>query len=541
MRHFSDIYRRRMDSNSPSVWSGVAAALGLLLALIPGTVLGQEPEPGMEEESDDEYLVEPRGDQGNDEDDEESASDPNQEQDSPEESPSGESGQQERRESSSGESRQQESRESPSGESGQQERRESPSGESGRQEDDAARDVAGSSGEEASRESRSRERRPSGERRAPSDSGAESSERQEEPVEPEPSVEKEGPDREEAKKRQKALRRQIRSGQNAVPIYQIAEEMIDEVVIDVRDIRTVAVSPTAMRKMGLTPNLSDQFGDFIEATLVNALANDTEIDVKRCEACQSLRSRIEDGDWVVSLGMTRQEQLRNEARRLGVKTFLNARFSYYPGANIAAMNVEFVRADDGKILWSETYRSDATTAAILRSGDRELSRKERVSELERKIEERPYFGYMLYLGNAHIPYDSPDGGITGASLGMRLYEQWGPQKRWRYGIGGEAFANFSSNPLLGAFLGATVQYEILEPNLNRPTVRTGPTISGFLSGFGAGGGGQQANSGAIEWGVDVVMQFRLGAGLSLMYFIPTTFAGADLGGFSYKARISFNW
>jgi len=377
---------------------------------------------------------------------------------------------------------------------------------------------------------------------APDESSGPSSEQTDEPVEPEPSVEKNEPDREEERERQEALRRQIRSGQRAVPIYQIAEEMIDEVVVDVRNVRAVAVSPTAMRKMGLTPNLSDQFGDFVEATLVNALANDTEIDVKRCEACQSLRSRIDNGDWVVSLGMTRQEQLRSEAQRLGVKTFLNARFSYYPGANVAAMNVEFVRADDGKVLWSETYRSDSTTAAILRSGDREKSRQERVDELERKIEERPYFGYMLYLGNAHIPYDSPDGGITGASLGIRLYEQWGPQKRWRYGIGGEAFANLSSNPLAGAFLGATVQYEILEPNLNRPTVRTGPTISGFLSGIGGGGGGgQQANSGAIEWGVDVVMQFRLGAGLSLMYFIPTTFAGSDLGGFSYKARISFNW
>ena len=355
-------------------------------------------------------------------------------------------------------------------------------------------------------------------------------------VEPEQSAEttrSEGPTKRE-EKIQEALKRQLQSGQKQVHIYQLVEEMVDEVLADVRDLRVNAISPAAMRKMGVTPNLSTQFGQFVEATLVNALANHTDVRVKRCAACQSMRSRVEDGDWVVSLGLTRQKQLRKEAERLGVKTFLDAHFSYFPGANIVAMEIEFVRARDGAIMWSETYRSDSTTAAILRSGDRVKSRKERVAELERKIEERPYFGHTLYMGASHIPYDSPEGGITGAALGYRLYEEFGPTLRWRYGIGAEAFANFSSSPLLGSFIGATVQYDILEPDLNLPQVRTGPTINGFFA-------GQEGNSASFEWGIDVVLQFRLGAGLSLMYFVPTQFAGSDLGGFSYKARVSFNW
>ena len=331
-----------------------------------------------------------------------------------------------------------------------------------------------------------------------------------------------------------STRRQIQSGQDAIHIYQLVEEMVDEVVADVSKLNHRVVSPAAVRSVGLTPNLSKSFGEFVEATLVSALANKSDVALKVCAACQSLRSRIEDGDWVVSLGLTRHEDLQREAARLGVKSFLDAKFSYFPGSNIVALNVRFISAEDGRIFWTETYRSDATTAAILRSGDRVVSRAEREKELERLLEARPYYGHILYVGGAHIPYDGPSGGITGASLGYRLYEKFGNDKRWMFGIGAEGFAKFGDQPLLGAFVGAQLAYEILPPNLKRPTYRAGLTAAGFFA-------GQEGNSFAVSTDFDVTLQFRLGAGVSLMYFLPVEFAGADLGGFGYKARASFNW
>ncbi len=332
-----------------------------------------------------------------------------------------------------------------------------------------------------------------------------------------------------------SARRQIQSGQGQVHIYQIAEEMTDDLIADLRDLNDAVVSPMAIRKIGLSPNLSESFGEFVEATVVSGVANSTSKTVKRCVACSALRSRIEDGSWVVSLGVTEQAELRDEANKLGVKTFLDVRFAFFPGANIVAMQVEILRAEDSAVLWSETYRSDATTAAVLRSGDRVLTRAERVKELERKLEQRPTYGHILYVGGTYIPYDSPDGGIFGAAIGYRLYERFGEDLRWLFGVGAEGFANFSqTNGLLGSFVGATMHYQVTEPNLNGIIVRTGPTISGFFA-------GSEGNSAAIEWGVDGIFQFRLGAGLSLMYFVPVTFAEADLGGFGIKGRVSFNW
>ncbi|MFW5967549.1 MAG: hypothetical protein ACOCV2_08535 [Persicimonas sp.] len=341
---------------------------------------------------------------------------------------------------------------------------------------------------------------------------------------------------------EESAKRQLESSQNQVHIYQLVEEMTDELVADLNDLDQSVISPMAVRKLGVTPNLSADFASFAEATVISSISSQSSLTVKRCAGCDAVRSRQEDGEWVVTMGLAEQEDLEREAERIGVENFLNAHLSYFPGANVVGMQVEIMRASDGAILWSETYRSDSTTAAILRSGDRIMSRAERVEELERKLEERPEFGYAAHFGVSQIPYDIPDGGITGAAGGVRLFELLGDQQRWRYGIGAEGFANFSSGSggeasseaLVGGFFGATLQYRFRPIDLNEAAFWTGPAANGFLA-------GTEGNSMAVEWGIDGIFQFRLGAGASLMYFVPVRFAGRDLGGLGYKVRLSFNW
>ncbi len=300
--------------------------------------------------------------------------------------------------------------------------------------------------------------------------------------------------RERNKRISAAARRQIENSQSQIPIYQIVEEMTDEVTADMRELNTKVISPLAFRRIGLSPNLSSEFGQFIEATLLSSIATETDIAVKRCTACHTMRSHIDGDDWVVTMGLVDQAALAHEAKRIGVKNFLNVHFAYFPQANVVVMELEVMRASDGAILWTETYRSDATTAAILRSGDRIMTREQAVAELDRKLEARPYYGYMAYMGASYIPYDVPGGGITGAAGGIRLYEMLGEERRWRYGIGAEGFANFGSggsstspatDALVGAFVGATAQYRILQAQLKRRRLLDRPDpqrLSGRLGG-----------------------------------------------------------
>lgn len=332
------------------------------------------------------------------------------------------------------------------------------------------------------------------------------------------------------------VRDYIATGTHKITVHQIVQEMIDDFVADVGKLNVAVVSPVAMRGVALTPNLSGAFGMWVEAEMINALSKHSDMRVKRCVSCQALRTRMEGDDWIVSLGHVTQEELAETARKLGVRAYIDAYISYIPGANVVSMNVQIYRATDGKILWTETYQSDATTAAILRSGDRVLTRDEARAELLRKIEARPYYGYQVTAGFGVIPYASPTASsLGGLMIGGRLYEKFGQDRRWLFGLHGESFINVSElNPILGSFLGGTVQYQLNQPNLNQPIYRVGGIAQGFIA-------GNEGNSFAIEALAEAIFQFRLGASLGVMYFRPTTFAGFDLGGVGFKGRVIFNW
>ena len=330
-----------------------------------------------------------------------------------------------------------------------------------------------------------------------------------------------------------AMERQLDGDQGALHLFQILEEISDDLITDLRQLQGEVVSPLAMRRLQLTSNLDRDVGRLAEAYLRAAITNHTEIDLKRCIACDALRSRVERGTWVTTLGLVEHEQMVREAERLGVVAFLDTRLAYFPNANLVALQVEILRAEDGAILWSETYRSDATTAAALRTGERVEVRQDRVEELERKLAEDPVYGHVLMVGGAQIPYDSPDGNLAGPLAGYRFVEQFGEDQRWLYGL--EIAVMMSTQITAGLFVQALMQYQLNAPNLNDPLLRTGPSGGAFIL-FG-----NEGSSGLVEWTFDAIFQFRLGAGASLFYYLPTTFAGADLGGLGFKGRVTFNW
>ena len=340
----------------------------------------------------------------------------------------------------------------------------------------------------------------------------------------------------ESEEVQRRVRQYIDSSQGKITVYQVVAEMVDDLTADLSQVNVAAVSPIALRGVALSPNLSSAFGDWLSAELITTLAKHTDIRVKRCVSCQALRTKMDGNEWVVTLGHVTQQELAAEARNLGVNAYMDATLAYVPGANIVSMNVQIYRAEDGKILWAETYQSDATTAAVLRSGDRVLTRAEARAELVRKIEQRPYYGYQLLAGAGLIPYDSPTtSSLSGFMIGGRLYEKFGEDKRFLYGFHGESFINLSEdNSILGAFLGVIMQYELGEPNLNSPVYRVGGIVEGFIA-------GTEGNSFALEANFETILQFRYGASIGAFYFFPTPFAGADLGGPGLKARFVINW
>jgi hypothetical protein len=326
----------------------------------------------------------------------------------------------------------------------------------------------------------------------------------------------------------------ITRSEDDVPVTQLIDELLDELVYQLgkEDARTL--SPMAVRWVKLSPNLRADLAQSIETRLSARLVKSTEIAQVVCTDCRAMRSRVEGRDWVVSLGAVHQADLRQIADDIGAKTFLDVDLQFIPGPpeNQLTLAARAFRSTDARVLFASAIRADDTTAAVLRTGKKVPSREEQLAELERKLEQRPYYGLDAYLGAAWIPYDAPGGGVQGASVGVSVYERFGRDRRNMYGLQGEGFIN--PFRLLAGSLEAVYTRQMTEPDLNKPELRVWWGVGGFIS-------GTEGNTMILESGADYVMKFRFSLGASLFYMVPVKFANYDLGGFGPKARFAFNW
>jgi hypothetical protein len=330
------------------------------------------------------------------------------------------------------------------------------------------------------------------------------------------------------------MRQYIKSNNSSLTIYQVVNELLDDLLADVRDLRLDQVSPLSIRGVGLSPNLSPLFGQWVEGELTARLIQSSKLTLRYCTPCQSVKTDVEGGEWVLKLGWTSHSDMQATARAIGVKSFMDVFVSFVPGANQVMLTVRIYHAETGAIVWAESYTSDASTAAILRSGDRVMTREEAYKELSRKIEQRPYYGYTLYFGGGMIPFEGPAGNIDFNTLGIKFYEKFGEDQRTLFGIVAESAINIFSNPLMGAFFGGTLQHRINQPNLNDIQMWAGGALEFFIAGL-------QGNTLVFEGTFDLIMQFRLGLGASVYYAVPVAFGSYDIGGVGYKFRFTFNF
>lgn len=323
-------------------------------------------------------------------------------------------------------------------------------------------------------------------------------------------------------------------GAEPIALIELVEEALDDLVFDLSKLEVDAVSPLAIRAVTVSPNLRSSFARELETRATSAIATATTLRQVHCAQCRALRSRVEDGDWVVRLGPVTKGDVAKLGKDLGVTTFLEIDFSYSRQANAMDLQARVVRAADSNILWSESYSSDGTTAALLRGRERIKSRSERRDELDRLIQGKPYYGHGVMLGTTILPWDMPGrSSVVGMSGGYRLFERFGADRKNLFGLQLEGFFNISA-PLLGAFVGAAFQREISTKSLFLPEVRLGGAVGGFLV-------GTEGNSFFGELSADLMMKFRFGAGVSLLYLYPAQYLGYDLGGLGFRARLTFNW
>jgi hypothetical protein len=330
----------------------------------------------------------------------------------------------------------------------------------------------------------------------------------------------------------------IRRARENVNFYELVDEMLDEIAYQLGKQDALAMSPLAIRLVRLSPDLRPEFAGTLEARLLARISQVTSIHTAVCIECSSMRSRVENGQWLVSLGAVRQDDLQRIGRTQGIKTFVDLSFTFNPQSNVIWMEAIAFRASDGGVVWSDAYRSDATTAMLLRTGRHVPSREERLEELDRKLQARPYFGYMVAVGLARIGYNGPTGDIGGPLMTIRIHERFGEDQQQLFGLSVGIFftgvPQAGKNVLNSLMSGAYYSVNLSEPSLNQPELWVYGELGGMFS-------GNQGNTFYGESGLDLHLKWRFSIVGGLQYLLPTHFADHDLGGLGYRVRLAFNW
>jgi hypothetical protein len=332
----------------------------------------------------------------------------------------------------------------------------------------------------------------------------------------------------------------VQRSTSSIDFFEMVDDMLDEVARQLGREDPNLVSPMAIRLVRLSSNLRPEFARTLEARMVARVVNATNVKMTVCAECSALRSRVDEGNWIVTLGAVKQDDLRRLGETTGVKTFMDVDFTYSPESNVIWMEAMVFRASDGGVVWTDAYRSDGTMAALLRTGRHVPTRAERAAELEQKIAARPNYGYAASLGMAQLGYTGPTGNVTGAQASLRFHEKFGEDLSNLFGLSAGIFTtgppsqNKQPQALNSILLGAYYSHDLSEPNLNKPEFWV----------YGEGGGmfsGNEGNTFYLEAGGDLHLKWRLSLAGGIMYVFMTKYSGYDLGGTGFRLRIAMNW
>lgn len=329
------------------------------------------------------------------------------------------------------------------------------------------------------------------------------------------------------------LAEQINQTTGDISLSELVDEVLADVMAEISRLPPNRVSPLAIRQIVLSPNVNPRYRQTLRNRIIASIHAGTEVKIVRCIECDATRTRIEGGKWVITKGVVNTEEMRAVGHKIGARTFLDVAFSFSPEEGAMEMDFQLIRAEDAEVLWAESFRADESTPMLLRSSSAPMKRKDRLEDLERLLEGRPYYGIAASAGFMLIPYNDPVGGdIFGATAGFRVYERFGPRRQVMFGLDMMGFLNTSR--YAGGILSAGAWWVPLPPDLINPEFRLGAKAGAVIA-------GTEGNAAMFQLGAEVLLRYRFGLYLYGLFMTTSNLQGNDLGGVGVSTGLSFNW
>jgi len=240
---------------------------------------------------------------------------------------------------------------------------------------------------------------------------------------------------------------------------------------------------------------------------------------------------VQNGEWVVSRGITTREQAQAIAQKYGARTFLDVALNVRERPGSLGMEVEMVRAQDSSIAFAETYRMDANQGLLYRGADKAQSREERLKELQDRLNQRPRWSEALEFGVMGLVGGTVP--VWGGVGRFQLSEEFGEDREYQAGVAGGGFLNTSL--LQGGMISAGVQWRVGNNSLFAPRFWLGLDGGVFITSAGSA----PLVGGTVKWLVG--QRFALHFALRYMGYLNVPGSTASYGGLAPETGVGFVW
>jgi hypothetical protein len=318
-----------------------------------------------------------------------------------------------------------------------------------------------------------------------------------------------------------------------VTLTEVVDEILADMVAELAGRTPKKLSPMAIRNVRLSSNVQPTYARELMAAIIANIHAGTNIRIVECLECQATRSRIVGDAWVISRGVNDAEEVRRVAARLGARSFMDVAFGFDPESGVVQMDFSVVRADDSIVIWADSFRADKTTPMLLRSTSAPQKRKDRLKDLEMLLEGRPFYGFAVTFGAMLLPYDDPvNGDIGGATAGFRVYERFGVDRQWIFGLDVTGFIN--TTRLAGGILSAGAWWIPIRPDFINPELRVGAKAGAFVA-------GSEGNAAVGQVGAELLLRYRFGLYGYLVFMTKSQFNNNNLGGLGFTGGMLVSW
>ena len=331
----------------------------------------------------------------------------------------------------------------------------------------------------------------------------------------------------------KAVEGQLVSPSANVSADDVVDEMVDEFAADVARLGAAQVGPILIQRVRVSDNMNPAYAGVLESRLAAAVFRAANVALVRCVECNSTRGRVDNGEWVVSRGVTTREQAQSLARKYGARTFLEVALALSERPSSVSMDVEMVRTEDSSIAFAEMYRMDADRALLYRGADKAQSREERLKDLEDRMNQRPRLAHAVQFGVMMVG-DDPGGAFWGAIGRYLLTEKFGDDRQYEAGITVAGFLNNSTRA--GGIVGAIWQARLSQYSVFSSQLFFNLNAGAFIMGspgntpiFGAG----------LRW----LVGSRIALHANVDYMVPVELKAKKetYGGISPEVGVGFVW